>query len=206
MSGINIDATKPVVGITGVANGGMYTLGAVPAVGCTASDAGSGLTTPCVVTVTGGTPNGVGTFTASATATDKAGNTTSSSISYRVIYRWDGFLQPINDTAHQVGASTSIFKGGSTVPTKFVLKKADGTVVQANTLPRWLVPAKGSSTAAPVDESVYSELATSGTTYAWDGQQYQFNWSTKGYAAGSYWRIGVTLDDGQTYDVNIGLR
>jgi len=130
----------------------------------------------------------------------------SSSISYRVIYRWDGFLQPINDTAHQVGASTSIFKGGSTVPTKLQLRKADGSVVQANTPPKWLVPAKGNSTAAAVDESVYGDAATSGTTYSWDGQQYQYNWSTKGLAPGYYWRIGVVLDDGQTYDVNIGLR
>jgi uncharacterized protein YjbJ (UPF0337 family) len=206
VSGINIDATKPAIGFTGVTDGGIYTIGAVPAAGCTATDSGSGLSAPCSVTSTGGTANGVGTYTASATATDKAGNRMSSSISYRVIYRWDGFLQPINDTAHQVGVSTSIFKGGSTVPTKLQLRKADGSILQANTPPKWLVPAKGNSTAAAVDESVYGDAATSGTTYAWDGQQYQYNWSTKGLASGFYWRIGVVLDDGQTYDVNIGLR
>jgi hypothetical protein len=158
------------------------------------------------VTVSGGTANGVGRYVASATVTDRAGNSTSASISYRVIYRWDGFLQPINDTAHQIGAATSVFKTNSTVPTKFQLKKASGAVVQANTPPQWLVPAKGSSMAAPVDESVYSDTATTGGTYTWDGQQYQYNWGTKGYAAGYYWRIGVQLDDGQIYDVNIGLR
>ena len=46
------------------------------------------------------------------------------------VYRFDGFLQPINDTAHQVGTSTSIFKAGSTVPVKLVLKDAAGNLVQ----------------------------------------------------------------------------
>jgi hypothetical protein len=208
VSGINIDTTKPTIAFTGVSGGGIYTLGSVPTAGCTATDSGSGLTAPCSVTVTGGSGNGVGTYTVSATVSDKAGNSATSSISYRVIYRWDGFLQPINDTAHQVGVSTSIFKGGSTVPTKFQLKRADGTIVQANTLPLWLAPAKGSSTSAPVSESLYSDPAASGSTYAWDpsGQQYQYNWSTKGYASGYYWRIGVQLDDGQIYGVNLGLR
>ena len=55
--------------------GGIYTLGAVPAATCTATRQ---LLRPRLVqvTVTGGTANGVGTFTYTATATDKAGNTT----------------------------------------------------------------------------------------------------------------------------------
>jgi hypothetical protein len=32
-----------------------------------------------------------------------------------------------------------------------------------------------------------------------------FNWGTAKNQANYYWRIGVALDDGQTY-VNIGLR
>jgi hypothetical protein len=59
---------------------------------------------------------------ARGTVHDAAGNTATVSGSYRVIYRFDGFLQPINDPAHQVGAGESVFKGGSTVPVKFQLK------------------------------------------------------------------------------------
>ncbi|MBX6341810.1 MAG: PxKF domain-containing protein [Thermomicrobiaceae bacterium] len=205
---LQVDTQGPAITIGGVTGGATYTLGAVPTPSCAATDGGSGLVGGCSGTLTGGTPNGVGTYTYTATATDAAGNTTTVSVTYRVIYRWDGFLQPINDTAHQVGTTTSIFKAGSTVPVKFQLKKADGTVVQANTLPLWLTPAKGSPTTAPADESVYSDPATSGSTYRWDSaaQQYIYNWSTKGAASGYYYRIGVTLDDGQTYYVNIGLR
>ncbi len=36
--------------------------------------------------------------------------------------------------------------------------------------------------------------------------EYVFNWGTAKNGAGFYHRVGVTLDDGQTYHVNIGLR
>jgi hypothetical protein len=208
VSGINIDLNGPTVSATGIANGGVYTLGAVPVAGCLATDGTSGLAAPCALQVTGGAANGVGTFNFTATATDVAGNTATTSGSYRVIYRWDGFLQPINDTAHQVGTSTSVFKAGSTVPVKFQLKKADGSVVQSNNIPVWVTPVKGSSTSAAVDESAYSDPATAGGSYRWDasGLQYIYNWGTAKSNANYYWRIGVTLDDGQTYYVNIGLR
>jgi hypothetical protein len=211
VSGINIDSTKPTIASTSVKNGAIYTVGdpSIPSgtPTCTDSDTGSGVAS-CSVSVTGGQPNGVGTLSFTATAKDTAGNTATQTGSYKVIYRWDGFLQPINDTAHQIDQGTSIFKGGSTVPANFQLKKADGTAVQANSLPQWLTPAKGSPTTASVDESLYSDPATSGTTYKYDatGQQYIYNWSTKGSQVGYFHRIGVTLDDGQTYYVNIGRR
>jgi hypothetical protein len=211
VSGINIDSTKPTITSMSLTNGAKYTLGdpAIPSgtPTCTASDSGSGVAT-CNVTVTGGKPNGVGQFTFTATATDKAGNQTTQPGAYTVIYRFDGFLQPINDTAHQTGLTTSVFKGGSTVPAKLQLMKVDGTIVQANTLPQWTTPVQGGATTATIDESVYSDPPTSGTTYRWDSsaQQYIYNWSTKGNANGNYYRVGVSLDDGQTYYVSIGLR
>jgi hypothetical protein len=206
VTGINIDQEKPTLTTADVnVQGGTYTLGSVPAATCTATDSFSGLAS-CKVTVSGGNANGVGTFTYTATATDKVGNTTTVTGTYKVIYRFDGFLQPINDTAHQVGTATSIFKAGSTVPAKFQLRKADGTVVQAATGPIWPTPVKGSATSAPVDESVYTASSDSGTTYRYDAtaMQYIYNWKTG--TGGNYWRIGVTLDDGQIYYVNIGLR
>jgi len=102
--------------------------------------------------------------------------------------------------------STSVFNAGQTIPMKFQLKNAAGAVIQAGTAPKWLVPVKGSATAAAVNESAYTATETVGGTYTWDGTQYQFNWKTDKTMAGSYWRAGVTLDDGQTYYVNIGLR
>jgi hypothetical protein len=127
-----------------------------------------------------------------------------------IMYRFDGFLQPINDTAHSQICGpvcpVSIFKGGSTVPVKFQLKDANGNIVQASTAPIWVSSLRGGPTTATIDENVYTDQPTTGTTYRWDGQQYIYNWSTKGLTAGYYYRIGVTLGDGNTYYVYIGLR
>jgi large repetitive protein len=57
-----------------------------------------------------------------------------------------------------------------------------------------------------VDETLYSDPATSGSTFRWDGEQYHYNWNTAKSQTNFYWRIGVQLDDGQTYFVNVGLR
>jgi hypothetical protein len=206
VGGINIDQEKPRLTTADVnVQGQTYTVGGVPSATCTATDNVSGLAS-CTVKVTGGNANGVGSFAYTATATDKAGNTSTVSGTFSVVYRFGGFLQPINDTAHDIGSSTSIFKAGSTVPVKFQLLRKDGTVVQAASAPEWLTPVKGSSTSAPVDESAYAASPDSGTTYRYDttAQQYIYNW--KSGSGGNYWRIGVRLDDGQTYFVNIGLR
>jgi large repetitive protein len=151
----------------------------------------------------------------SCTATDVAGNSNTKSASYTVIFGFDvtgaGFLQPINYTAHQTattaGTDVSTFKGGSTVPVKFVLKDANGNVVQTASAPQWMTPTKGNATNQLVDEPVYTDTPTSGGTYKWDGSQYHYNWGTpKSGAAGFYWRIGVKLEDGQTYFVKISLK
>ncbi|KRB43106.1 hypothetical protein ASD90_22280 [Terrabacter sp. Root181] len=208
VGGLNVDTVAPSVSIGGVKDGGVYTVGAVPTATASAMDGTSGLAGPATGTRTGGTANGVGTFTYTATATDKAGNVGTAKVTYTVVYGYGTtlFLQPVNDTAHQTGVSTSVFNAGQTIPMKFQLKNAAGTVIQAGTAPKWLVPVKGSATGAAVNESAYTATETVGGTYTWDGTQYQFNWKTDKTMAGSYWRAGVTLDDRQTYYVNIGLR
>ncbi|HEY3335172.1 MAG TPA: PxKF domain-containing protein, partial [Candidatus Limnocylindrales bacterium] len=127
-----------------------------------------------------------------------------------VYYRFDGFLQPINDTAHSqtCGATCpiSIFKAGSTIPVKFELKRSDGSIVPANAPPTFTGPVKGGKTTDPVDESAYTELPTPGSSFSLNGGQYQYNWSTKGLQAGYYYRIGAVLDDGTVQYVYIGLR
>lgn len=123
-------------------------------------------------------------------------------------YKWDGFLQPINDTAHQAGQNASVFKGGSTIPVKFQLKKSDGTLVQSATAPVWLAPQPGASMSASVDEPVYSAPATTGSVYKWDSiaQQYVYNWNTKGLATARWYQVSAQLDDGNTYSVTVGLK
>lgn len=204
---VQIDKTAPT--LNPVVSPNSVILNGTATVTSGAADTLSGLDTQsCGALVT----NTIGPKSVTCSAMDKAGNSFSKSASYNVNYRFDGFLQPINDTAHTTYCGNpcvaSIFKGGSTVPVKFQLKDANGVVVQSASLPVWLTPVKGGFTSAAIDESTFSDLATSGTTYRFDstGPQYIYNWGTKGFTTGFFWRIGVTLDDGQTYYVYIGLR
>lgn len=61
---------------------------------------------------------------------------------------------------------------------------------------------------AAVDESVYTDPSTSGTSFVWSAtnQQYQYNWSTKGLAAGYWYKVFVRLDDGTIQSVVGGLK
>ena len=146
------------------------------------------------------------------TATDLAGNSNSATVTYNIIYKFVGFLQPIDDTGRpSICASPcpiSVFKGGSDIPVKFELEDANGNVVQSANAPIWITPVKGSATNLIINESTTSGTGTSGTNYIYNstGQQYQFNWNTKGCATGYLWTIGAKLDDGQTYTVTIGLK
>jgi hypothetical protein len=202
---VDIDQVKPTVKAGGV-DKAIYTLGDKPSPTCSASDEHSGLAAPCTVSTTGGNANGVGEFTVTATATDKAGNTATDTVRYRVNYKWDGFRQPITDTAHDLGAM-STFKAGSTIPVKYQVKKADGTVVQG-AAGSWLVPVKGATTLAPVTEDGTSLAADSGSQFRWDGtdRQWIYNWGTAKTDANKQFTIGVRLDDGQVYSTVIGLR
>jgi hypothetical protein len=72
---ISRDATPPAVTVTGVEDGAVYTLGAVPEAGCDTQDATSGVSTAATVALAGGNPDGSGEFTAMcAGAVDVAGN------------------------------------------------------------------------------------------------------------------------------------
>ena len=209
--GISIDMEKPTLTIGGVKDDAIYTLGSVPAPTCSANDSFSGVAS-CTGSKSGGQPNGVGTFTYTATATDKAGNSVTQSVTYKVVYNVPAnaafFLQPINDTAHTASSTLSIFKAGQTVPVKFQLKNAAGQVVQANSVPLWQTPAQGNLTSSSVNESSFGTTGDSGSGFRWDSsaQQYIYNWNTAATQGGSYWKIGVKLDDGQTYYTDIGLR
>ncbi len=169
-------------------------------------DASNLVTKPtCGTTYTPTSPVGTYATTCSGAA---SGNYSSTYLagSFKVLYGWSGFLQPINDTAHFVNLSMSVFKAGSTIPVKFQLTNAAGNPVQAGALPQWVTPTVVGTTTAPVDETVYSDPPSTGSTYRWDGQQYIFNWQSPKNDVGKLYRIGVRLDDGKTYYVNIGLK
>jgi len=206
VSGINIDRVLPSLSVTGVVNGAAYTLGAVPIPGCVAADDLSGVAGSCTGSMTGGVANGVGFFTYTASVVDRAGNQRTATATWQVTYRWDGFLQPVADTAHSTGPGTASFNAGSTVPVKFQLLNQAGQVVTPTFAPQWITPVRGSGVSTALASISYSDPVTVGGSYAWDGDKWKFNWSSPKAGAGYYWRIGVRLDDGTVRYVNAALR
>jgi hypothetical protein len=175
--------------------------------GDTASTSVTGVPT-CTTTATASST--VGTYpivcTTGTLASEKYDFTALTTGTLTILYKWSGFTQPINDTVYNPGQSMSVFKGGSTVPVKFQLKNANDISVQSAAAPLWLTQQKLSPMSAPVGEPTYSDPATSGTTYKWDGTQYHYNWSTKGLQAGYWYRIYAKLEDGTTQSVVVGVR
>ncbi len=117
-------------------------------------------------------------------------------------YRLDGYLQPINDTAH-TGLVESKFKLGQTIPAKFQLKDALGNVVQQVGNPTFSKTFVGNCGQAVAD-TADPVTPDPGSAFTWDGSQYHFNWSTKGLNGGEY-RITATLADAEKVSVNICL-
>jgi hypothetical protein len=123
----------------------------------------------------------------------------------KIVYGWDGFLQPINDTAHQTGVQQSKFKLGQTIPAKFLLKNAAGAVVRQATDPTFTRSANpGACDSTATTDATETVAPDAGSTFTWDGSKYQYNWSTKGLTAGEY-RIFANLADGTKPYVDICL-
>jgi hypothetical protein len=177
--------------------------------GDTASTSVTGVPT-CTTTATASST--VGTYpivcTTGTLASEKYDFTALTTGTLTILYKWSGFTQPINDTVYNPTQSMSVFKGGSTVPVKFQLKDANGISVQASSTPLWLAPQKLSSMSASVDESTYSDPASSGTTFKYDASssQYIYNWSTKGLLTGWWYRVFAKLEDGTTQSVVVGIK
>jgi hypothetical protein len=85
---VNIDQVAPTVKLGGV-DKAIYTLGDKPTPTCSATDEHSRVAS-CTVSTTGGNANGVGEYTVTATATDKAGNTATDTAKYRQV----GWIPP----------------------------------------------------------------------------------------------------------------
>ena len=122
-----------------------------------------------------------------------------------ITYGWDGFLQPINDTAHQTGVNQSKFKLGQTIPAKFVITNAAGAVVKQTSDPTFSRSGnRGACAADAVLDMPEAVTPNDGVSYAWDGSKYHYNWKTKGLTAGEY-RIFANLADGTKPYVDICL-
>ncbi len=173
--------------------------GAVATYSPTGSDAVDG-TVDAVCTPASGSTFALGTTQVSCTATDSKGNKSAAQVfNVTVTVPWSNVLQPINVDG------TSVFKLGSTVPTKF---KLNGTASSVTNLTAKLYYAKISDGVAGTEaEASSTAAADSGNTFRYDATsgQYIFNLATKGWSEGSY-ELRVDLGDGVKHTVKIGIK
>jgi hypothetical protein len=115
-----------------------------------------------------------------------------------VLYTWSNVLPPINPDG------SSVFHLGRTVPVKFQLTgESAGITNLAATLT--IIYAGGTVEGNATDAEAPGD-GTPGSLFCYDptSDQYIFNWSTKGLAAGEY-KLQIALGDGAIHEVQIGL-
>jgi hypothetical protein len=183
----------------GIASGGVYYYGYVPAAPtCTADDAISGLAS-CDVT---GYSTAVGNHTLTATATDNAGRTATIQSAYSVLsWTAKGFYQPVD-----MGANVfNTVKGGATVPLKFEVFAGNTELTNVGAITsltyKWIVAPTGATT----DDIELT--ATGGTSLRYDttGGQFIFNFQTP-KQPGKCLMVTIMLQDGSTISANFMLK
>lgn len=196
---INIDKTAPLITFNGPTPGGSYTVGCAPFAGFEATDGLSGIDTSSS-SQNGPNGNGVGSVSYTATATDKAGNTATETLSYSILYAFGGFEQPIN------ADGSSVFKLGSTIPVKFSLTDCHGTVISTalSTLGVFKI---NDAVLGTMEELLVDASGSSNTDnlFRYAGPHYIYNLSTKPFSTGTF-QLRAMLDDGTTHPVNISSK
>jgi hypothetical protein len=183
VANINVDKTAPSVAVTGVTDGATYTLGSVPAAGCSTTDGLSGVNTSATLNLTGGVPPGVGSFTAACNgATDNAGNTANASVTYSVYFGFAGLFQPWESWTDRG------FKVKSSIPLKWQYLDSNGVPVDSSLAqPAISIKYLGSCGIGGLDDVVaVQDPGASGLTYDPLTKMWHFNWKTTGLAAGCY--------------------
>jgi hypothetical protein len=180
---VNIDLSAPLVTIITPADGAVYVLNQAVNADWSATDALSDIAS-AVATVASGSPIDTATVGPKAftvTATDKAGNEASVTVTYTVKYGFKGLLAPYQ-------APPKAFKINSSIPLKWQYTDFEDNVVES--------PSANPSVAIkPVtlgETLVYGAPITvedpgkSGYQYDSLTMTWQFNWQTKGLSAGIY--------------------
>jgi hypothetical protein len=212
-----IDSVAPVITLTNPANGANYLLNASVAANYSCSDATSGVAI-CTGPVANGaniSTNPIASHSFTVNATDAAGNSaTPVTNNYSIMYATGGMCagsvghairQPINLDG------SSVFKLGSTVPTKFAVCDANGVSIGTpGVVTNYYLVGVGSNQGLTVDEDVYS--TTPDTAFRWDptGLQWIFNQSTKNNVSlnhtGAIYYFAINLNDGSSISFQYGLK
>jgi len=190
-----VDITPPEVTITTPDDGATYLLNQKVLADWTADDNLSGISLAF-----GTVPNenpidtaSVGSKSFEVWAEDNAENTATKTVSYSVIYGFNGLLSPY------VGPPKA-FKLGSSIPLKWQYTDYSGTAIDSpaanpSVVIKLVVPGD-TLTEKPME---LNDPGSSGLRYDALTMTWQFNWQTKGLTAGGY---NIYIISGQTGQIN----
>ncbi len=196
----NPDATAPTITLTTPSEGASYKLKQKVNAAYICTDEGSG-----VATCTGTVANGVAIDTASVgqksftvAASDNAGNTSSKSVTYKVIYDFKGFFYPVKNAP-----ALNSYKAGLLVPFTFTLGGNYGKNVLSSvkSVPincTTLTPLGSSSR----ESTNLSTQADSRSLSAESTTIYLYLWGTQRAWKGTCREFTLTLNDGTDHKAN----
>jgi hypothetical protein len=145
---------------------------------CTDNNPGANLDTSTV---------GLHTFT--VTATDIAGNETTESRQYHVVYDFSGFFTPIDNSI------TNTAKAGQAIPIKWRITDANGVGISDPSSFVSVVSSPTTGACSGTPDAIETYVGSSGLQYLGDGY-WQFNWKTPKSYAGQCRVMKLNLKDG----------
>jgi CSLREA domain-containing protein len=198
------DTTPPAITITTPAESATYLLGQTvnAEYACQDETDGSGLAS-CVGDVPTGNPIDtatVGAKTFTVNATDNAGNASSASVNYSVIYNWAGFFSPVDNLP-----VLNTVKAGSSIPVKFSLGDDQGLDIFTAGYPKvQQIACDGGAPSDAIEETMSS--GSSGLQYDPVTDTYTYVWKTQKSWAGTCRQLIVRLDDGTEHVANFKFK
>jgi hypothetical protein len=195
-----VDREPPLITLASPLDGAEFTLGELVRASYSCSDepGGSGLQS-CAGNVPNGSPidtNTPGPHTFTVRAQDRAGNVSTATAAYTVLFDFEGFLPPVDNPP-----AVNRVKAGRTVPMKFRLGGYRGRDVLADGYPRSVPMACG--TGAELDGGKAARAASRPRlAFKARNDVYTYRWKTEKGWAGSCRQFVLKLVDGSVHHAN----
>jgi len=200
---VPIDTSAPTVTLdTPPTAPATYTLGQVVKSSFQCDDGGSGVAS-CVGTVANGAnvpTTSIGDKTFTVTATDFAGHTTTVTHTYKVIFAFDGFFQPVDNLP-----VLNLVSAGSSVPVRFSLGGYQGlSIFAAGSPSSILIKCSNRDPVDPIEES--GSANSSSLAYQAGNNQYVYTWATDKKWARTCRQFVMKLVDGTEHRANFEFK
>jgi fibronectin type 3 domain-containing protein len=198
-----VDSTDPTISIDSPADGATYGLDEQVLADFGCADAGGSGIASCEGTVADGQAIDTGTVGAhsfTVTATDKAGNTATKTVGYRVLFDFEGFFPPVENRPE-----VNLVTAGRTIPVKFSLDGNQGREVIADGYPRSGRMTCGSGAEVEVTEPTRSP-GRQRIRYKPHRDFYVYRWKTEKSWAGTCRQFVLKLVDGSVQRADFQFR